>query len=230
MAKKTGIGRNIGIGATAIVMGVAALPIFAPDMPIAGKFTPNYAVNIAADTARAFFDPSVPKILNMGSYTCSGYAVRAAEIVNPDAEFVQADAWELPSSGVNQPIWEGEASSLEDLVAQLKESGEELKEGDIIGMYNSGSSFNEEGRPYTHAVTYVGEGDIIHQYGLPVLKSDLNEFMGYAARSDKALGNEGEVLIKAVIRADHGDNNDFYLRDIISGSGFYMTVPEIDKN
>jgi hypothetical protein len=217
-------GTKIAIGVTAVAAGVASLPIFAPDMPIAKEFTPDYARNVVSDSIDAALDPSVPKVLNVGSYSCSAYATRAAEVVNPGNEFSQGDAWELPRAGSNRLVWEGEASSLEDLMAQLSQSGQELKKGDILGIYNDHSSYNEEGRPYTHAAVYIGDGKIIHQYGVPVMRSDLDKFMGYVSRSSRAIGQEGIVQIKTVVRAGPGNNNDFDMEEIVPG--IYKSVSE----
>jgi hypothetical protein len=223
MVAKMGLGAKVAAGVAAVAIGAASLTALAPDLPIGGTFTPDFARNIIRDTTAALVDPSVPKIVNVGAYSCAGYAVRAAEKYTNN-EYAQGDAWELPAKGSNIKVWEGSAFSLEDLSAQLEETGQKLMPGDILGIYNESSHFNNASRPYTHTAVYIGNGKIVHQNWLLVMKSDLDGFIDYSNRAGKAFGLEDKVEIKTVTRAAAGNNNDFRLKELVPG--FYKSIQE----
>jgi hypothetical protein len=217
-------------------LGVTLIGLFTASMifthiPIAGKFTVDYASNLTHDAYAALVDRRIPKIVNLGPDTCSGYAVRTADLYGFEYGIhlngnknVEGSAWDLAGIPTNNTVWKGSAASLDDLTAQLSASGQELRVGDIIAMYNPLSPHNEPGREYTHMATYIGNG-MIAQENVTTLKSNLDNYLDYSSQLAQDLGIGGRFMIKAVLRASPGDNNDIMLSPFVI-PGFYRSVAE----
>ncbi|NTV22875.1 MAG: hypothetical protein HGA85_00680 [Nanoarchaeota archaeon] len=165
----------------------------------------EFALLVESDAAKAISDPGVPKIWGLPEVYCAGYCTRAAKILY-GLNFYPGSAWELPSRKPNLPVWTGEAERMGDILDILNEK--DLMPGDILGLYNPTSAFNEQDRPYTHAAVYLGQGVIAHQWKAPILKSRLEEFLAVSNRNALANGLL-PARIMAVIRASPENKNNF---------------------
>tara|TARA_Y100000034_G_C6905629_1_gene420123 strand:+ start:1934 stop:2464 length:531 start_codon:yes stop_codon:yes gene_type:complete len=88
---------------------------------------------------------------------CAQYARLTAKNLF-DLKYVPCDAWDhIKRNNVVERV---------DDFGDLESLSEEgvLKQGMLIGLYNPDSSFNKEGREFTHVGVYLGDGKIAHFY------------------------------------------------------------------
>ncbi len=89
---------------------------------------------------------------------CAGYAVRVAKIIF-DLDYERGHAWDLAKKNGNvlvQRFASQMQNSRKRHGADLKEIGQHLLPGMLVGIYFPWSVNNKPDRPYTHIALYLG--------------------------------------------------------------------------